>query len=147
MEPSPRSSGAVRTFTLEEANDLLPHVAEKMDNVMFLNGRIKSLTSDIENLVSIWGNDVLHKDHIDSDFYFGRVSEREESFKELVKKINEVQSLGCVVKDPDSGLVDFYYNNNGELIFLCWKYGEDRINFWHEVNDGYKNRKPVKDLK
>ena len=147
MEPSSRSSGVVRTFTLEEANNLLPHVNKMMDNVMFLNERIKSLTFDIENLVSIWGKDVLDKDHTDNGFYFGKVSEREESFKELVKKVNEVQSLGCVVKDSENGLVDFYHDKHGELIFLCWKYGEDKINFWHDVSDGFKNRKPINQLK
>lgn len=147
MEPSSRSSSAVRTFTLNEANNLLPHVTKMMDKVMFLNSRIKSLTADIESLVSIWGKDVLEKDHIDNEFYFGRVSEREESFKELVKKINDVQSLGCVVKDSENGLVDFYHDNNGELVFLCWKYGEDKINFWHDVNDGFKNRRHIKQLK
>ncbi len=143
MEPSPRSSGAVRTFTIKEANDLLPHVTRMMDKVMFLNGRIKSITSDIENLVSIWGKDVLDKDHMDNGFYFGKVSEREDSFKELVKKINEIQTIGCVVKDAENGLVDFYHERNGELVFLCWKYGEDGIDFWHDVNDSFKDRKHI----
>ena len=115
-----------------------------MDKLMFLNGRIKSLTSDIENLISIWGKDVLEKGHMDNDLYFNSVSERENSFKELVKKINEIQALGCVVKDTETGLVDFYHDRNGELIFLCWKYGEDKISFWHDVNDGFKNRKHIK---
>ena len=146
MEPSSRSSGAIKTFSLEEANDLLPHVTKMMDSVMFLNGRIKSLTIDIESLVSIWGKDVLDKDHTDNEFYFGKVSEREGTFKELVRKISEIQSIGCVVKDAENGLVDFYHDRNGDLIFLCWKYGEDRINFWHEVSEGFKNRQPVNRL-
>ncbi len=82
------------------------------------------------------GKDVLDKDHMDNEFYFGKVSEREDNFRELVKKINEVQSLGCIVKNTESGLV-----------FLCWKYSENRINFWHEINDGFKDRKHIKQPK
>ena len=101
-----------------------------LDKAIYLNVRIKSLTSDIENLVSIWGKDILDKTHMDNELYMERVSEREETFKELVRKINEIQSIGCIVKDTETGLVDFYHEKNGEIVLLCWKYGEDSINFW-----------------
>lgn len=147
MEPSSKSSGAIRTFTVKEANGLLPHITRMLDKVMFLNERIKSLTSDIENLVSIWGKDILDKNHIDNTFYFDRVSNREDTFKDLVRKINEIQSMGCIVKDTEMGLVDFYHDRNGEMVLLCWKYGEDGINFWHEIDSGFKNRRPIDELK
>lgn len=147
MEPSPRSSGAVRTFTLKEANELLPTIAKMVEKPIFLNERIKSLTNDIENLVSIWGKDVLEKGHIDNAYYFNKVSEREECFQQVIRSVNEIQSMGCVVKDIESGLVDFYFNNNGEIVCLCWKFGEQRISHWHPINEGFKTRREIKQLR
>jgi hypothetical protein len=147
MEPSPKFSGAVRAFTLKEANDLLPSISKMLEKTFFLNDRIKSLTNDIENLVSIWGKDVLEKSHIDNAYYFGRVSEREAAFQEMIQKINEIQAVGCIVKDVEAGLIDFYYNNNGGMVFLCWRYGEQRISHWHPVNEGFKTRREIRQLK
>lgn len=146
MEPDSKS-GIIRTFTLKEANELLPHISRMLDAVFSLNHRIKSLTADIENLISIWGKDVLEKDHIDNAYYFGRVSEREETFQQLIRKINELQSLGCIIKDPEKGLIDFYYDNYGELVFLCWKYGEDKIKHWHTLDGGFGNRVDLEHLR
>lgn len=147
MEPSSKSSGVIKTFTLREANDLIPYVSRMLEKAFSLNGRIKSLTNDIENLVFIWGKDVLENGHIDNAYYFSKVSEREETLQELIRKISEIQATGCVVKDIESGLVDFYYDNRGELVLLCWKYGEDKINHWHTLDGGFKSRKEIKHLK
>ena len=147
MEPSSKSSGAIRTFTLKEANDLLPSISRMLEKTFLLNERIKSLTIDIENLVSIWGKDVLEKNHIDNSYYFAKVSEREEAFQEIIRRINEIQATGCVVKDVETGLIDFYYNDQGDLVFLCWKYGEGGIRHWHPIDEGFKTRREIKQLK
>ena len=140
MEPEHSRTGTVRTFTLREANDLIPYITQMFERITFLNNQIKSLTGDAENLVSIWGKDVLEKDHMDNEFYFSTISKREETFQELIKKVGEIQALGCVVKDIGSGLVDFYYDKDGELVFLCWKYGEGKIKHWHPIDGGFGNR-------
>ncbi len=147
MEPSSRESGTIKVFTVKEADGLLPRITKTLDEAFALNERIKSLTMDVESLISIWGRDVLDKGHIDNAYYFSKIAEREETFQTLIKKVNEIQALGCIVKDIDSGLVDFYYDKDGELVFLCWKYGEEKINHWHPVNEGFKSRREIKQLK
>ena len=146
MEPSSKSSGAVRTFTLEEANELLPFITESLNKAFVLNERIKSLTNDIENLVSIWGKDVLERGHIDNAYYFSKVTERESVYQGMINLVNGIQANGCIVKDIETGLVDFYFSNNGELVFLCWKYGEQRIKHWHPVDEGFKTRRPIRNF-
>ena len=146
MEPSSKSSGAVRTFTLEEANELLPFITESLNKAFVLNERIKSLTNDIENLVSIWGKDVLERGHIDNAYYFSKVTERESFYQGMINLVNGIQANGCIVKDIETGLVDFYFSNNGELAFLCWKYGEQRIKHWHPVDEGFKTRRPIRNF-
>jgi hypothetical protein len=61
----------------------------------------------------------------------------------LAAAIGEVQALGVLVKDLDSGLVDFPAKRAGEDILLCWQLGEDEVAFWHGLEDGYAGRKPI----
>ena len=49
------------------------------------------------------------------------------------------------LKDPMTGLIDFYTWVDGELAFLCWQHGEDSIEYWHGIEEGYRGRKPVSD--
>jgi hypothetical protein len=55
----------------------------------------------------------------------------------------EVTSLGAVVKDVRTGLVDFYGHLDGRTVWLCWRYGEERIDFFHELDAGFASRKPL----
>jgi hypothetical protein len=58
----------------------------------------------------------------------------------------EVESLGAkgiVLRDTESGLIDFPARREGRLVYLCWRLGEDRIGFWHEVDSGFAGRKPL----
>jgi hypothetical protein len=57
--------------------------------------------------------------------------------------VKEIQEVGCELKDPYEGLVDFLSIRDGQYVYLCWKYGEEKINFWHGLYDGIKGRKPV----
>lgn len=56
----------------------------------------------------------------------------------------EVQTLGAVVKDPQIGLLDFYGNVDGRLVWLCWRYGEETLRYFHELDSGYSGRKPLR---
>jgi len=51
--------------------------------------------------------------------------------------------LGAHVKDLDSGLVDFYSHRGSEVVFLCWKEGENEIRHWHSLEGGFRNRQPL----
>ncbi len=57
--------------------------------------------------------------------------------------LDELQALGLELKDYEQGLVDFPAELEGRAILLCWKHGEEKIGFWHEVEAGAKGRKPV----
>jgi hypothetical protein len=55
----------------------------------------------------------------------------------------QLQALGVVLKDLDRGLVDFPHWREGREVYLCWKYGEERIDYWHEIDAGYSGRQPL----
>jgi len=54
-----------------------------------------------------------------------------------------VQKWGGVIKDPQTGLVDFYGRVDGKLVWLCWRYGEDTLGYYHDLTAGYSGRRPL----
>jgi hypothetical protein len=62
---------------------------------------------------------------------------------EIGRLIYRIESLGCVVKDIDLGLVDFPSMLDDEPIYLCWKFGEPSVTFWHGVDEGFSARKEL----
>ena len=67
----------------------------------------------------------------------------EEAAKTLAGTIGEIQAMGVLVKDLDTGLVDFPGRRAGQDILLCWQLGEDEVAFWHGLEDGYAGRQPL----
>lgn len=61
----------------------------------------------------------------------------------LAQALERVQSLGVIVKDLDSGLVDFPSVRDGEEVLLCWQLGEDEIGWWHSIDGGFAGRRPL----
>ncbi|HET9529898.1 MAG TPA: DUF2203 domain-containing protein [Blastocatellia bacterium] len=59
--------------------------------------------------------------------------------------VQEVQSLGVHLKDLRSGLIDFPYDLDGRIVYLCWKPDEDEISFWHETDAGFAGRQLLTD--
>jgi hypothetical protein len=57
--------------------------------------------------------------------------------------VERIESTGCVVKDLDSGLLDFPARLHDEDIYYCWRLGEDRIRFYHRQDEGFSARKPI----
>ena len=70
---------------------------------------------------------------------------KDEALRTLRDVIGQIEASGCVVKDLDIGLVDFPALLGDEEVYLCWKLGEDSIDYWHRVEEGFAGRKPVGD--
>ncbi len=50
---------------------------------------------------------------------------------------------GVILRDPESGLIDFPAEREGRVVYLCWQLGEDRITHWHEPETGFAGRQPL----
>ncbi len=61
----------------------------------------------------------------------------------LQESLETLQGHGCLVKDLDSGLLDFPTLFRGEEVYLCWRLGEPSITHWHRTEEGFKGRKPI----
>jgi hypothetical protein len=68
---------------------------------------------------------------------------RERGAQRLKAVLDSIHELGCLIKDLDTGLVDFPTLFRGREVYLCWKLGEPRIAFWHGVEEGFAGRKPI----
>ena len=69
--------------------------------------------------------------------------ERDRLADSLKAALETIQSTGCVVKDLDTGLLDFPAIVDNQEAYLCWRLGEERIRFWHRQDEGFAGRKPL----
>jgi len=63
----------------------------------------------------------------------------------MEKEIKRLEELGCILKDMSMGLVDFPAVRLGSRVWLCWKLGEEKVQYWHTRDEGYSGRKPIVD--
>ncbi len=128
---------ARRYFTVEEANALLPDL--RMVLIAFRAGRRQI----IEDRTELAGLGELPK----LNGQTARASELAERIANEVHAIREglegLTALGVEVKDLDSGLVDFPHWREGRVVYLCWRLGEERIAFWHDIDAGFRGRQPL----
>ena len=63
-------------------------------------------------------------------------------FERVQAAVAAIEQMGIVLKDPDTGLVDFLNRRpDGREVYLCWRYGEKEVAFWHELDAGFAGRK------
>src|SRR5439155_38837 len=63
--------------------------------------------------------------------------------EELDGIVREIEESGAHLKDIRLGLVDFPAERNGEVVYLCWQFGEPEVAFWHRVEEGFVGRQPL----
>jgi hypothetical protein len=129
-------------FTLEAANALLPRLRDVMHAQMDRRGEIEKR---LEELSRILGEvpDTIQIEDADS----APIRELKQDLIERVDRYQsawrEVEDMGAVLKDARSGLVDFYGQVDGKLVWLCWKYGEEAVTHYHGLQEGFAGRKPI----
>ena len=132
-----------RYFTLPECERLLPQVERALRDALFHKSEYhkagQELTAHLEHIRTSGGA------NIDRGAYLARRAHRDTSAAALKQAIDQVEEVGAVVKDLDIGLIDFLCVYQGQEVCLCWKLGEDRIRFWHGVDEGFRGRKPIDD--
>ncbi len=64
-------------------------------------------------------------------------------FHKMEEGVKGILGMGILVKDLDTGLVDFLSVRKGREVYLCWQYGEEDLTFWHDINTGYQGRQPI----
>ena len=128
-------------FTLTEAQRLLPRVADSLAEAIAAKARYETHHAELRGVsqkVALSGGAM-----VDRDRFIHIRSQREAAAIALKERLDNIQDFGCVVKDLDTGLIDFATLYRGEEVCLCWKLGESSIQFWHGVDEGFAGRKPI----
>ncbi len=132
-----------KIFTLAEANAALERIVKPaMQRLTARIGAHDALKTEIEVVRLVVGSGATDKNPDRAQL--ARLEQRERRIESEIREVVEaVQAAGGVIKDPRAGLVDFFSIHDGRLVFLCWKLGEDRIRYWHTVEDGFRGRRPL----
>ena len=120
----------VRYFTLKEANEALAEIEPLMGRLLETQARAVRKSRQIEHL--------LQDSHV--DFGGALPSELTQEFAQIEELLGQIRSFGCVIKNLEGGLIDFLAKIDDRDVYLCWRYGEDRITHYHELHTGFQGR-------
>ncbi|HLE96043.1 MAG TPA: DUF2203 domain-containing protein [Candidatus Thermoplasmatota archaeon] len=128
-------------FTVEEANALLPRLREILPVLREAAHQSRFLAEQLADLRRMTGaavDDPASEAHKEAQRL---VDASEEQAIRVRAAAAELQALGVEIKDPVLGLVDFYGRREGELVYLCWREDEARVEHWHPLVGGFTARK------
>jgi hypothetical protein len=130
-----------RRFTHAEAQRLIPRVDRLLREAIEFKASYEEAEKEIqafqERVMMMGGLTVDRERAIDAR------TRRDGAAAQLRNAIEQVQQAGCLIKDLDIGLIDFPTTYRGVEVYLCWKLGEDGIEYWHGVEEGFRGRKKI----
>ena len=126
-----------RTFTLTEANDLVPWLEERFQAMAPLRAE---LVRQQESLLALLRRR-RSNGHSSSE---EEISETQRIVSQLTQRlqdaVSEITGRGILVRDIGRGLVDFPSHRGGNIVYLCWQRGEPSIDWWHPTDTGFSGR-------
>ena len=131
----------MRTFTLEEAQSLLPVLESLLKRA--IEGKrsaeeVESGLSELARRIYLSGGM-----RVDASKVAGLRAKMDAHLQRVRESIAEIDSIGVQVKDLETGLLDFPYRLDDQVVLLCWRMGEPAIEHWHTVEAGLQGRQPV----
>jgi len=130
-----------RTFTLLEAENLLPVLESLLRSAMQAKALIEEVDAELDALKSrifVNGGTFVNIPAVKR-----RNDEREKAIQRAKDAVAEIDAAGVQVKDLDIGLLDFPCVVGDDVVLLCWKMGEQGITHWHNTTEGFAGRKPI----
>ncbi|HEV8550445.1 MAG TPA: DUF2203 domain-containing protein [Polyangiaceae bacterium] len=133
---------ATRVFSIAEVNALIPSLSGLVERQLREQSEIEQGLAELTRLTGKPPRSLAKSPDDGSDVgrlksdLRGRVHRYEAGWA-------EVQNLGGVVKDPRIGLVDFYGRIEGRTVWLCWRYGEESIGYYHDLDAGFSGRRAL----
>ena len=132
---------ADRSFTLEEAQSLLPVLESLRRTAIDGKKLIEAVDAELQ--------DLAHRVFLSGGLLVNivlvarRKAEREKTIQRVKDTLAEIDATGVQVKDLDIGLLDFPCQVESRTVLLCWKLGEKGITHWHDTSEGFAGRKPI----
>ncbi len=131
----------MKTFTLDEAQSLLPVLESLLKRA--IEGkqaaeRVENRLQELNRRIYLSGGMRVDVASVARDR-----AEMEQHLKQVRETIAEIDAIGVQVKDLDTGLLDFPFRLDDEVVLLCWRMGESSIEHWHTIESGFQGRQPV----
>ena len=121
-------------FTEKDANLVLPDVIAKFEIALEKKNEVSKLEQQLQMVLSTSNK---------FDEYIPLKQKLNAAITQFYEASENLEKTGVLVKSIEQGLLDFPSKRFDEDVWLCWKYGETEIKFWHEKDSGYMGRKPV----
>ncbi|HYZ11530.1 MAG TPA: DUF2203 domain-containing protein [Actinomycetota bacterium] len=119
-----------RYFTVEEADAELPVLRERLDRIRGARDTVLRAAEVVRRASPTDGGGAEGAAYL-------------EATRVLRQEVEALAAAGIILRDPDSGLVDFPSRREGRTVYLCWRLGEDRVAHWHDANAGFAGRRPL----
>ena len=140
-KPMDHEENEPKLFSLSEAE----HARRQVEPLLIDAMEGRRQMGDLEESLSAIANRIQIMGGITIDY--DAAARMRADLNRIVAKVkdalDQIQATGCIVKDLDSGLVDFPSLIKDEEVYLCWRLGEDRIRFYHRQDEGFSGRKPI----
>ncbi len=120
-----------RTYTPEEADAMLPELRERLE-------RIRQARQ-----VMLREAELVREKVVEDVGGANAGREYWESTGTLRTEIERLATEGILLRDPETGLIDFPADREGERVYLCWRLGEERVGHWHPLDTGFSGRRPL----
>jgi hypothetical protein len=117
-------------YTVEEANAALDRLRDSLDRIREARQVLLRSGERIRESASSNGGGG------EGEAYWA-------ALRTLRQELEGLAADGIVLRDAESGLIDFPARREGKMIQLCWRRGETRVAYWHEIDAGFGNRKPL----
>ena len=133
-------------FTVAEANEILPEVATKFREAAKIRSDITKIERKLQEAMTATNvsGSYSNKHSNPLKTYMELKQELNSAVSRLYRSIEMLEAMGVALKGLESGMVDFPAKRFNEDIWLCWKFGETEIKFWHDIESGFMGRKPIK---
>ena len=136
----------MKLLTLEEANQLIPQLREILQELRKRRDDLERLEEKkaVEDLSWLRPDGTVSPNAQEE---IERLNQLQEQQVQLFEKtLGQLNSIGAQLKDLDAGLVDFFTARGETLVYLCWKVGEEQIQYWHDLESGFAGRRPLAEL-
>lgn len=133
----------MRLYTVEEAQAALAEIIPVLERVRAAYVELRALQASLAADVRGASGD----GHLLADpWQQGGENRVEDLNHELQRGARELDLRGVELKDPEKGLVDFFHERDGRVVYLCFLLGEPRIEYWHELRAGFAGRRRLEEL-
>ena len=121
-------------FTTNEANQVLPEVIKKFEMALAKKNEVAKLEQQLQMIINTTNK---------FEEYVPLKQKLNSAITQFYEASENLEKTGVVIKSIDQGLLDFPSERFDEDVWLCWKYGETEIKFWHDKDEGFMGRKPI----